>query len=128
MGCGLGAQEGNNVTAVVFSHIAKATTFVEYLLCATNLVNAARCPRLGLALHSVSSVAGKAVHCGVGRRQNFCLPTRLRGNPGKAEVLIMKHSPWSWQQREQESGDSGTLGNTFESESVESPEDELCSL
>lgn len=67
MDCGLSAQEGNNVASIVFSHIAKATTFVEYLLCAMNLANTARGPRLGLAPHSICSMAGKTVHGGAGR-------------------------------------------------------------
>jgi len=36
MDWGLGAQEGNNVTSVVFPHISKAAVFAEYLLCAVN--------------------------------------------------------------------------------------------
>lgn len=67
MDCGLSAQEGNNVASVVFSHIAKATTFVESLLCAMNLANTAWGPRLGLAPHSICSMAGKTVHGGAGR-------------------------------------------------------------
>lgn len=69
MDWGLGAQEGDNVTSVVLSHISKAAIFAEYLLCACELWRIQRgCPRLDLALQRVYRVAEKTMNW----RQLWC--------------------------------------------------------